>query len=124
MRKTSARPSPATSSSTSGATMSKTRFSRFSGFLGFGLVVIWLATASAQESITAIRAGRLFDAKTGTMVTNQVVLIRGERIADVGANVAVPAGARVMDLSTSTVLPGMIDAHVHVALNVPNESIE
>jgi len=78
----------------------------------------------AQDQTVAIRAGRLFDARTGTMLANQVVLIRGDRIADVGANVAVPPGARVIDLSGATVLPGMIDAHVHVALNVPNESVE
>ena len=58
------------------------------------------------------------------MLTNQVVLVRGERIIEVGANVPVPAGARVIDLSNAAVLPGMIDAHVHVALNVPNESFE
>jgi imidazolonepropionase-like amidohydrolase len=53
------------------------------------------------------------------MLQNHVVLIRGERIVDVGASVTVPAGARVIDLSNATVLTGMIDAHVHVALNVP-----
>jgi imidazolonepropionase-like amidohydrolase len=98
--------------------MSKTRFA------GFALALACIATVSAQEQATAIRAGRLFDAKAGTMLTNQIVLIRGERIVDVGATVAVPAGARVIDLSNATVLPGMIDAHVHVALNVPNESFE
>ena len=83
-----------------------------------------IATLTAQQQTIAIRAGRLFDAKAGAMLQNQVVLIRGERIVDVGASVTVPAGARVIDLSNATVLPGMIDAHVHVALNVANESIE
>src|SRR5258708_4715729 len=83
-----------------------------------------IATLTAQQQAIAIRAGRLFDAKAGAMLQNQVVLIRGERIVEVGASVTVPAGARMIDLSAATVLPGMIDAHVHVALNVPNESFE
>jgi imidazolonepropionase-like amidohydrolase len=62
----------------------------------------------------AIRAGRLFDARTGTLRANQIVLVKGDRIADVGANVQIPAGARVVDLSAATVLPGMVDTHVHV----------
>jgi imidazolonepropionase-like amidohydrolase len=98
------------------------RFGRFAGFVGFA--VLCLAGLGAQEQVTVIRAGRMFDARSGAMLTNQSVVIRGERIVDVGANVAVPAGARVIDLSGATVLPGMIDAHVHVALNVPNESFE
>jgi imidazolonepropionase-like amidohydrolase len=68
----------------------------------------------APTQVVAIRAGRFFDSRTGTMVNNQVVLIRGDRIADVGPSVAIPADARVIDLSAATVLPGMIDAHVHV----------
>jgi imidazolonepropionase-like amidohydrolase len=48
------------------------------------------------------------------MLDNQVVLLRGDRITDVGPAVAIPAGARVIDLSSATVLPGMVDAHVHV----------
>ena len=62
----------------------------------------------------AIRAGRLFDSRTGTMMANQIVLVRGDRISDVGPSVTIPPDARVIDLGTATVLPGMIDAHVHV----------
>jgi imidazolonepropionase-like amidohydrolase len=64
--------------------------------------------------VIAIRAGRLFDSRAGTMLTGQTILIRGERIAEIGANVNVPRDARVIDLSNATVMPGMIDAHVHV----------
>jgi len=69
---------------------------------------------AAPTQVVAIRAGRLFDSRTGTIVNNQIVLIRGDRIADVGPSVTIPADARVIDLSAATVMPGMIDAHVHV----------
>ena len=64
--------------------------------------------------VIAVRAGRLYDSRTGTLSASQTILIRGDRITDVGSSVAVPADARVIDLSAATVLPGMIDAHVHV----------
>ena len=64
--------------------------------------------------VVAVRAGRLFDSRSGAMLANQVVLIRGDRIADVGPAVAIPPEAQIIDLSTATVLPGMIDAHVHL----------
>ncbi len=57
----------------------------------------------------------MFDAMAGTMLNNQIILIRGDRIADVGPAVQIPPGARVIDLGGATVLPGMIDAHVHNA---------
>jgi imidazolonepropionase-like amidohydrolase len=66
------------------------------------------------DQVIAIRAGRLFDSRSGTLSNNQIVLVKGDRITDVGPNLAIPAGARVIDLSTATVMPGMIDAHVHV----------
>ena len=71
--------------------------------------------------VIAIRAGRMFDSRAGTLLSNQVIVIRGDRISDVGAGVAIPAGAQVIDLSSATVLPGMIDAHVHLypADNLP-----
>ena len=68
----------------------------------------------APTQSVAIRAGRLFDSRTGTLLTNQVIVIKGDRIADVGPSVAIPPDARLIDLSSATVLPGMIDAHVHV----------
>ena len=66
------------------------------------------------DQVIAIRAGRLFDARSGSLLNNQVILVRGDRITDAGAAVQIPAGATVIDLSAATVLPGMIDAHVHV----------
>jgi hypothetical protein len=66
------------------------------------------------DQVVAIRAASMFDARTGALASNQVVLIKGDRITDVGANVQIPVGARVIDLGSATMMPGMIDAHVHV----------
>jgi imidazolonepropionase-like amidohydrolase len=76
------------------------------------------------NQVVAVRAGRLFDAKSGTMLSNQIVLITGDRITDVGPAVSIPAGAQTIDLSRATVLPGMIDGHVHTNGPQPNESVE
>src|SRR5690242_4879081 len=64
----------------------------------------------------AIRAGRMFDPKSGANLANQVIVIKGDRIADAGPadRVQIPQGARVIDLSRATVLPGLIDRHVHL----------
>jgi len=65
---------------------------------------------------TAIRAGRLFDPTSGQLVANQVVIVQGERITQVGGanSISIPAGAKIVDLSRATVLPGLIDGHVHL----------
>jgi imidazolonepropionase-like amidohydrolase len=64
----------------------------------------------------AIRAGRMFDARAGVNRLNQVILIQNDRITDVGPadRVKIPEGARVIDLSRATVMPGLIDRHVHL----------
>jgi imidazolonepropionase-like amidohydrolase len=68
---------------------------------------------------TAVKAGRLFDSKTGQVLTRQVVIISGDRITEVGpeGQIKIPAGAQVVDLTRATVLPGLIDAHTHMFNN-------
>ena len=80
------------------------------------LILAAAVVASAQGQVTAVRAGKMFDPKSGTNLANQVVLIAGDKITDVGPadRVKIPAGAKVIDLSQSTVLPGLIDGHVHL----------
>ena len=64
----------------------------------------------------AIRAGRLFDSRTGQLLVGQLILLSGDRITEVGpeAQVKIPAGIEVIDLRQATVLPGLIDAHTHM----------
>ncbi len=72
------------------------------------------AEAIAQEPVTVIRAARVLDG-TGRTIPNATIVVRGNRIVSVGANATTPAGARVYDLSSLTLLPGLIDAHDHLA---------
>lgn len=84
----------------------------------YSILVFVTITATAQTAgpITAIKAGRLIDPDTATVATNQIILIEGERIKAVGANLAIPTGATIIDLSKLTVLPGLVDTHTHMAL--------
>lgn len=69
-----------------------------------------------KVSVLAIKAGRLIDVRMGTVKSNQTILVEGNRIVAVGEAVNIPADAQVIDLSKSTVLPGLIDAHTHLLL--------
>ena len=87
--------------------------------IAMGALVLCMGSVPAWSQtgpVVAIRAGRMFDSNTGQMLTKQVVIAQGERIIDVGpeSQVKIPAGARVIDLSQATVLPGLIDGHSHI----------
>jgi imidazolonepropionase-like amidohydrolase len=64
--------------------------------------------------IVVVRAAKLIDTKTGTTIANPIVVIEDDKITSVGTNVAIPAGARVINLGSATLLPGLIDCHTHV----------
>ena len=93
-----------------------------SKWIGFALMLAIVALLSAELSraqtpqVIAIRAGKMFDSKSGKITENQVILVEGEKITAVGpaGSIAIPAGAQVIDLSKETVLPGLIDGHTHV----------
>lgn len=84
------------------------------------------APPSEPQKIVAVRAGRLVDPESGTVATNQVILVEGERIREVGSSVSIPPGAEVVDLSNLTVVPGLVDAHTHTAITykeIPENNI-
>lgn len=82
-------------------------------------LLLCLAGATAAQT-TAIRAGHIVDPATGTVQANQIILIDEDgKITAVGANLQVPDGATVIDLSHSWVLPGLMDAHTHLTFSIP-----
>jgi len=89
----------------------------------FVLVLFSISMAAAQSAGVAktvvIHAGRVLDVKTGKTLTGQTIIIQGDKIASVGADAQVPAGATVIELPNVTVLPGLIDAHTHITFD-PN----
>jgi imidazolonepropionase-like amidohydrolase len=92
----------------------RTRFAVAALALAIAVDHVSAQQADSTPTRTAIRAGRLIDGRGGPPVANAVILIDGDRITAVGPGLAVPANARVIDLSRFTVLPGFIDAHTHV----------
>lgn len=100
--------------------------------LRVAVLVAWGAIASvalnAQEGgqskqVVAIRAARLIDGKSDTVVKEAVVLVVGEKITAVGAGVTIPANARVIDLGDATLLPGLIDAHTHLLSEMDGSNV-
>jgi imidazolonepropionase-like amidohydrolase len=76
---------------------------------------------AAPAQVTAIRAGRLIDPEKASVAANQVILVEKGLITAMGANLPIPSGADVIDLTGLTVLPGLVDAHNHLALTYKEE---
>ncbi len=96
----------------------------------FALVLFLLLSATwaaAQTTtITAIRCGHLLNVKTGAMLSDQIILIEGEKIKAVGRTqeIQIPAEASVIDLRNATVLPGLIDTHIHLFLHPGPQDVQ
>ena len=90
--------------------------------LSIVIVLLLLSSPlSAQPSekkeaakIIAIKAGRLIDGISNTVINNAFIIIEGDKIIAIGSDIKVPAGAEIIDLKNSTVMPGLIDCHTHV----------
>jgi imidazolonepropionase-like amidohydrolase len=78
--------------------------------------LIWclFLAGSANAQTIAIRAGNLIDPAKGVATRNQIILVRDQKIIDVGTDVPIPKDAEVLDLSNSWVMPGIMDAHTHI----------
>jgi len=98
---------------------------------GFFVSCILFSPALAQSPppstsghAVVLRAARLLEIESGKIITPGEVLVQGERIAEVGSAVKRPAGAEVIDLGDSTLMPGLIDAHVHLFLHPGAEDLQ
>jgi imidazolonepropionase-like amidohydrolase len=88
------------------------------------LVVFTITAAFAQQQPVVLHAARLLDVETGKLVTPGEVLVQGERIVEAGASVTHPPGAKTMDLGDRTLMPGLIDVHVHLFLHPGAEDLQ
>ena len=77
-------------------------------------LTVLLCAGVGRAQVTAIKAGKLVDPDSGTTTINQIIIVEGTKIKAVGAGLPIPTGATVIDLSRSTVLPGLFDAHTHM----------
>lgn len=89
-------------------------------------VLSWSALLHAESSSHALvlRAARMLDVESGKVVSPAEILIQGDRIDAVGGTVAHPTGAEVIDLGDTTLMPGLIDAHVHLFLHPGAEDLQ
>ncbi len=78
------------------------------------LIPVLCLHLAAQSRLKAIKAGRVVDVVDGTILTNQIILVDSNTIVSIGASLAIPKDAEVIDLSRATVLPGLIDCHTHI----------
>jgi imidazolonepropionase-like amidohydrolase len=102
--------------------MTKRQF--FISFAAFVLMCPFAQSQTGSPPTIVLHAARMLDIETGRIVTPGEVLVEGERIVEAGSKVTRPAGAEVIDLGDTTLLPGLIDAHVHLFLHPGAEDLQ
>src|SRR2546430_3764055 len=80
------------------------------------LLCFGVAALAADQSVV-LKAARMFDGKSNTLVQNAVVIVQGDKIVEAGSNLPIPNGAQVIDLGDATLSPGFMDAHTHLTLD-------
>ena len=81
------------------------------------LLLVSAGIATAADQVIALKAARLFDGKSKSLISNAVVVVQGNKIVDVGSGIEPPAGAKVIDLGDATLSPGFMDGHTHLTLD-------
>jgi imidazolonepropionase-like amidohydrolase len=92
--------------------------------VAFVFPTLSLGQSAAPASPIVLHAARLLDIETGKIVSPGEVLVQGQRIVEVGSSVKRPAGAQILDLGDTTLMPGLIDAHVHLFLHPGAEDLQ
>src|SRR6266705_552984 len=87
------------------------------GLFAIACVAVSADAADTPNGVIALKAARMFDGKSKTLVQNGVVIVENGKIRDVGSNLSIPADAQVIDLGDATLSPGFIDAHTHLTLD-------
>ena len=84
-----------------------------------GIVILLFSgvAASAADQTIVLKAARIFDGKSKSLIPNGVVVVQGDKIVDVGSAVTIPSDAKVIDLGDMTLSPGFMDAHTHLTLD-------
>src|SRR5436309_11658584 len=87
-------------------------------FLRLVIILFSLAVgARAADQTNVLKAARMFDGKSKALVQNGIVIVQGDKIVNIGSNLSVPDGVRVIDLGDATLSPGFMDAHTHLTLD-------
>ena len=89
------------------------KITRYVAVAFFGFAVL----AHAADELIALKAARMFDGKSNTLVQNALVVVKADKIVDAGSNIPIPLDAHVIDLGDSTLCPGFMDAHTHLTLD-------
>jgi len=88
------------------------------------LLVFLITSLFINAQTTIIKAGHFFDAQNGKMLENQIIIVQDGKITAVGAALKFNETAKVIDLSDSWVLPGLMDCHVHITANLPYRNLQ